>query len=219
VSTPDADGGVGGFTASRERFEEVLAFLDGAQAAAASHGELEDRLQVQSRELFRQLYQDHLDLRAQRETPVAVLGADGIARSRVETDHTRALSTVFGQVQVRRIAYRTPGRPNLHPADAALNLPAERHSHGLRRLAAVETTRGSFDDAVTGIEQATGQRLGKRQVEQLTGRRGRRRGLLRPTQAPTRGQRRRARALLRRQGCGHACQRAATGDRHGRGRG
>lgn len=37
---------VAGFTASRERFGSVLAFLDGAQAAAASHAELEDHLQV-----------------------------------------------------------------------------------------------------------------------------------------------------------------------------
>jgi len=38
------------FSASQERFEAVLAFLDGAEAAAVSHAELEDRLQVQSRE-------------------------------------------------------------------------------------------------------------------------------------------------------------------------
>jgi len=125
---------------------------------------------VASRELFCQLFQDHLDLRAQRETRVAVIDADGCARSRVETGHTRELSTVFGKVEVARIAYRAPARPNLHPADAVLNLPAQLHSHGLRRLAAVEATRGSYDDAVAGITQATGQRLGKRQVEALAAR-------------------------------------------------
>jgi hypothetical protein len=161
---------VEGFTASRERFTTVLGFLDGAEAAAASHAQLEERLQVESRELFCQLLQDHLDLRAQREVQVAVLGADGTARSRVETGHTRALRTVFGKVDLARIAYRAPARPNLHPADAVLNLPGERHSHGLRRLAAVEATRGSYHDAVAGIIAATGQRLGKRQVEALAAR-------------------------------------------------
>ncbi len=48
-----------------------------------------------------------------------------------------------------------------------MNLPEERHSHGLRRLAAVEATRGSFDEAVDAIERLSGQRLGKRQVEAL----------------------------------------------------
>jgi hypothetical protein len=45
---------------------------------------------------------------------------------------------------VDRIAYRERGRSDLHPADAALNLPAEKHSHGLRKLAAVEAAQGSF---------------------------------------------------------------------------
>ncbi len=158
-----------GFTASREQFATVLAFLDGAEAAAASHGELEDRLQVQSRELFRRLYQDHLDLRATRERRVQVVSADGTARPRAENGHTRELSTVFGQVQVARIAYRAAerGQSNLHPADAGLNLPAEKHSHGLRRLAAVEATRGSFDDAVDAVRRSTGQQVGKRQLEGL----------------------------------------------------
>ena len=69
-----------------------------------------------------------------------------------------------------RLAYRAPGRPNLHPADAGLNLPAEKHSHGLRQLAAVEGSRGSCDSAVDAVERATGQRLGKRQVEDLASR-------------------------------------------------
>jgi hypothetical protein len=41
---------------------------------------------------------------------------------------------------VSRIAYRSPGRSNVHPLDAALNLPEEKHSHGLRRLAACVVT-------------------------------------------------------------------------------
>jgi hypothetical protein len=79
------------------------------------------------------------------------------------------LETVFGTVSVERLAYRAPGVGNLHPADAALNLPVERHSHGLRKLAALESARGSFDDAVEAISRQTGQRLGKRQVEELAG--------------------------------------------------
>jgi hypothetical protein len=69
-------------------------------------------------------------------------------------------------VTVSRMAYRAPGRGNLHPADA-LNLPVELHSHGLRKLAASEAPRGSFQDATDGIERACGQQLAKRQVEEL----------------------------------------------------
>lgn len=171
MTTGHQDAPTAGFAASRDRFETVLGFLDGQEAGALSHGELEERLAVDHRELFRQLLQDHLDLRAQREARVeGVRDADGVSRPSTETGHARALATVFGQVNVTRIAYRKPGRGNLHPADATLNLPAERHSHGLRRLAAVESSRGSFDDASEAMARATGQQVGKRQVEELTAR-------------------------------------------------
>jgi hypothetical protein len=84
--------------------------------------------------------------------------------------HVRGLATRFGQVSVTRIAYRARGRANLHPADAALNLPVEKHSHGLRRLAAIEAARGSYADTASAIERATGVRLGRRQVEGLAAR-------------------------------------------------
>src|SRR6266568_3339814 len=41
------------------------------------------------------------------------------------------MSQNSGAVTVRRCALRAPGEPNIYPADAALSLPAARHSHGL----------------------------------------------------------------------------------------
>jgi hypothetical protein len=157
------------FAASYARVDTVVEWLCGPQAAQMTHAQLEDRLHTDGLAVLRQLLQDSLDLRAEREQRlVDVTDADGVARSGAEYGHERDLATVFGQVRVARIAYRSRGRANLHPADAALNLPAEKHSHGLRRLAAIEATRGSFDAAAAGIERATGVRVGKRQVEELT---------------------------------------------------
>lgn len=42
-----------------------------------------------------------------------------------------------------------------------------KHSHGLRRHAAIESGRGSFEDTTAAITRATGVTLGKRQVEEL----------------------------------------------------
>ena len=167
--TIDAEAGQPGvFRGSRDRFERVLSWLEGEQAGAASHGELEQRLQVDARELFRQLLQDQLDLRAVSEPRIAdVTDAQRVPRPTAEKGHQRALTSVFGEVDIQRIAYRKRAQPNLHPADAGLNLPTEKHSHGLRRLAAVESSRGSFDGAVEAIERSTGQHVGKRQVEDL----------------------------------------------------
>jgi hypothetical protein len=60
--------------------------------------------------------------------------------------------------------------PNLYPADAALSLPVEKHSHGLRKLAAAEAVRGSFADAREAITRSCGEAPGKRQVEELVAR-------------------------------------------------
>jgi hypothetical protein len=156
------------FAASRALFDSTADWLDGAEAAALDHAQLETQLQGKGRELMLQLYQDSMDLRAVRERPRSeVIDAEAVARTRVEAGHSRALTTVFGEVSVSRKAYRAPGQTNLYPADAQLNLPAEKHSHGLRRLAAIEATRGSFDDTVAAIDRNTGVALGKRQVEQL----------------------------------------------------
>jgi hypothetical protein len=156
------------FDPSREHFEQMVGWLEGTEAASLAHGELEEQVEQRARELQRRLLQDHLDLRALREQRIEVLDADGVVHGSVETGHCRQLTSVVGTVTVNRLAYRHRGSANLHPADGALNLPEERHSHGLRRLAAIESTRGSFEDAAEAIERATGVRVGKRQVEELT---------------------------------------------------
>lgn len=159
------------FARSRGLLESIITDLDSAATAGLTHAQIEDELTTRGRQLQRSLLQDHLDLRALREADHHdVIGADQTRRTRAEKGRRRTLSTVFGQVSVERKAYRAPGVANLHPADAALSLPVERHSHGLRRLAALESTRGSFQDAAQAITRATGVPIGKRQVEELAAR-------------------------------------------------
>jgi hypothetical protein len=168
MTGPVEPASVEAFAASRELFETVLGWLHGREAGGLEHAELEARLQADAREVFRQLFQDHLDLRADREQRIGVvLDADQVAHTGAERGHTRGLATVFGGVRVTRIAYRARGRANLHPSDGVFNLPDEEYSHGLRRMAAIESSRGSYDGAIEAIERGTGQQVGKRQVEQL----------------------------------------------------
>lgn len=149
-------------------YGRLVGFLGDDESAVLTHGELEARLSTDARELVRQLLQDHLDLRSEREGRIeVVVDADGGGHGAVEAGHARPLQTVFGPVTFSRLAYRRRGAENLHPADAALNLPAELHSHGLRALAAVESARGSFEDASEAIKRSTGVGVAKRQVEVL----------------------------------------------------
>ena len=160
--------GDGAFAASRKCFEEIAGWAASEEAAGLQHGELEDQLDKRGRELLRQLFQDRLDLTAAREERRHdVAGEDGVVRTRAEKDRKRPLMTVFGQVIVSRIAYRSPVLPNVHLIDAMLNLPPEKHSHGLRKLAAIEVVRGSIAEACAAIARATGVQMGKRQAEAL----------------------------------------------------
>ena len=158
----------GAFARSSECFAELEEWLASEDAAGLQHGELEEQLDVRGRELLRRLFQDRLDLTAAREVRRHdVTGEDRVRRTRAERGRTRPLLTKFGQVTVSRIAYRAPGRPNVHRLDAKLNLPEEKHSHGLRKLAAVEATRGSIESAGAAVTRATGVKIGKRQLEEL----------------------------------------------------
>jgi hypothetical protein len=160
---------VAGFERSQALFARLLAWAAGEEALGLEHSGLEARLAADARELARQVLQDQLDLRAVLEPRVGgVIGAEGTPRRGVERGHERDLHTVLGEVQVTRLAYRAGGCENLYPADAQLNLPASRHSHGIRRLAALEAPRGSFEDAQAAIVRESGQQIGTRQLRELT---------------------------------------------------
>ena len=153
-------------------FTALAAELSGPAAAGLTACELEDLLDERGREVIRQLLQDHYDLRTAREEQQAreqrapATGPDGITRTRLETGHGGLLATLFGTVRVTRCAWRKPGAGNWCPADAALSLPAGRHSHSLAKLAALEAARGSFEAAHAAIARRCGPVIGKRQLEQ-----------------------------------------------------
>jgi hypothetical protein len=156
------------FGESRKCFGELEEWAASEEAAGLQHADLEEQLGVRGRELMRQLFQDRLDTTAAaEERRYDVAGEDGVVRTRAERGRERPLMTKFGQVTVSRIAYRSPGRVNVHPADAALNLPEEKHSHGLRKLTAIEAARGSMQAGCAAVTRATGVQIGKRQAEGL----------------------------------------------------
>ena len=55
------------FAASRERFDVIVGWLAGGDAAGLTHAELEHGLATDGREFLQRLLQDHLDLRAREE--------------------------------------------------------------------------------------------------------------------------------------------------------
>lgn len=151
---------------ARENFEQMVGYLDSVEASSMSHSELERELEKKGRELMRLLLQEHLDNRGPGQSKEPVFGADGQERTR-QRPQERDLETIFGGVRVERTGYGCPGAQSLHPLDAELNLPDERYSLELRRRAAEEAAKSSYDETVESIAKRTGANIGKRQVEEL----------------------------------------------------
>src|SRR6188508_2834448 len=128
VATADQDF----FCPAREQGEAMEKHLRSNESMSSTHAELETFLEEQGREYQRRLLQAHLELRAERERPVEVRGADGVPRHK-HRRRERSLMSVVGEVEVPRLAYQAPGVDALHPMDAALNLPDELYSHSVRR--------------------------------------------------------------------------------------
>lgn len=154
------------FASARAFASEFEGKLSSNDMVRAPHDDIEDLCNEQGRAWARLMFEEHLRLRGALERRVPVVGADGVERESAR--HTnRSLRTVLGSVPVPRLAYQSPGCEDLHPMDAALNLPRELFSFGIRRLVAREVARASYDEVVELLRDVTGAQIAKRQVEEL----------------------------------------------------
>jgi hypothetical protein len=154
------------FASAHAHATEVEGILRSNDMLRKPHSDIEEFLDEKGREWARQMFEAHLELRAAAERRTEVVGADGVERSQTRASE-RQLATVLGEVTVQRLAYQAPGNAGLHPLDAALNLPPELFSHGIRRMVAKEAARASFGEVVEMVRDYTGTTIGKRQVEEL----------------------------------------------------
>lgn len=154
------------FARARAHAARVEGILTSDEMIRKPHSDLEEMLEEQGKEWARLMLEENLRLRAQLEKRTTVVGADGVERESAR-DSERHLETLLGRVPVPRLAYQAPGTTDLHPMDAALNLPREMFSHGIRRIVAKEAARTSFDEVVETVRDFTGASIAKRQVEEL----------------------------------------------------
>ena len=125
--TGPAGGLTEAFAASHDIFEGLVGWLEQAEAAELTAAELEERLQEQSREVFRQLFADYLELRARDEPRLSpIVDAQGATHGTVEGGHSRPLTTVawwsFATPNCRLIAHR--GSREKHPPKPGPKRPA-----------------------------------------------------------------------------------------------
>ncbi len=154
------------FAQAQAQLGEIMTYLMSEEASSMTHSDLERELEQQGRELLRRLLQEHLEQRGPGTAAEPVCDAQGVEREPTR-QHERTLGSVFGPVSVRRVGYGTEGSESLHPLDGALNLAPERYSLELRRRAAVEVAKGSYDEALEAVGNHSGTKVPKRQLEEL----------------------------------------------------
>jgi hypothetical protein len=156
------------FAIADNLYDNLKRALVSTEMKKLEHGDIEERVAGDGLEILKQLVQVHFDVRAQEEVhKESVIGSDGVVRNHRRDGCKRSLETLFGNVTVTRVGYSQRDTTSLFPLDAELNLPSNKYSHGLMRRSAKESIRGSFDDAVSSIEETTGGAVPKRQLEDL----------------------------------------------------
>jgi hypothetical protein len=152
---------------SAEQFAGLLTWAAG-ESEFLDHGEREDVIGTEGRELQRRLLQATFALDSAREERIPqVASAAGIPHGSVEAGQGRGLASVFGPVRVTRMAYRNRREPNLYPADARQVLPDDPYSLGMRALTAYHLAGGGYGQAQEVIEARTGVRIGRAQLTGL----------------------------------------------------
>lgn len=154
------------FERARTHGVEVERTLRGKEMLRAEHAEVEAFIEKQGREWARLMLEAQFALRAELEQRVEVVGVNGVERSSARRTE-RHVETVVGTVVVPRLGYQESGHEDLHPMDAGLNLASDHYSFGVRRMAAKESARASFDEVVELIRDRSGAEVAKRQVEEL----------------------------------------------------
>jgi len=149
---------------SAEQFSGLLTWA-AEESGFLDHGEREEAIGREGRELERRLLQATFLLDAAREERAPhVTSAAGVRHRTVEAGQGRGLASVFGPVRVTRMAYRHGHEENLYPADARSVMPGDPYSMGLRALTAFHLASAGYGQAQEIIEDRTGVRIGHAQL-------------------------------------------------------
>lgn len=156
------------FSDATKQIDQMIEHLQSDHCRNNEHGDIEQYIQKEGFEVLRCLFQGYLDLKeANEETIPDVYTDDGIHLNHTKHGTKRKLTTLFGDVFVKRKSYSQRLQKSTHPLDAQLNLPSDQYSDGIRQRVAIEVRKSSYDEAVESINQTTGGHVQKRQSLKL----------------------------------------------------
>lgn len=156
------------FSDAKEQLEQIISSLGSAHYANREHGEIEQYIRTEGDELLRRLFQGYLDQKASIEPRLNfITSIAGDKLNHVKEQTSRKLTSLFGDVTVKRNRYNQRRQASQFPLDGELNLAADQYSDGVRKRVAKEAIRGSYDEAVETIRDTTGCSIAKRQSQNV----------------------------------------------------
>jgi hypothetical protein len=156
-------------TPAAVEFALLQSWLASGSALELPLHEIECLQQAKGREVQRLLLQAHLQQRGDGDVGPALClqQPDGEMLYSHRRLGTRALTTVFGTVELVRMGYSRPGASGIFPLDRALTLPARSFSYELQRRLVKAAVQNPFLDSVQTIADLTGVSVSKRSLEQI----------------------------------------------------
>jgi hypothetical protein len=98
------------------------------------------------------VFQGYLDLKTKNEKSLSdVYSDDGIHLTHTKHGTKRKLTTLFGDVIVKRKSYSQRLQKSVFPLDEQLNLPSDQYADGIRHRVAIEARKSSYDEAIESI--------------------------------------------------------------------
>ena len=130
---------------------------------------VEQQQVLKGREIQRLLLQSHVDLRGPGDVgpSLRVAQDDSISLFTHRRLQRRTLKTVFGEIDIDRMAYRCQGKPSIHPLDESLQLPERSFSYELQKRLINAAIQGPFREATARILESSGLTIHNHSLEPL----------------------------------------------------
>jgi hypothetical protein len=141
------------------------------QTMALPLDEIEREQEKRGREVQRLMLQAHIEARGTGDVgpAIEVAAPEGgqAVRLAERREHECQQTTIFGQIEVKRLGYGRTGHPAIHPLEKDLALPKNSFSYEIQRRAIKAAVQGPFDEAIERVAESTGVVVPKRSAEHM----------------------------------------------------
>jgi hypothetical protein len=151
---------------AEQAFAELVSWLRSKQARSLPLHEVERSEEEQIREVARRRLQEHINARGHGAVGHAVKREDG-QRLTEHRLRERSYVSIFGTVQIHRLAYGAAGLRSIMPLDEQRNLPQRSYSYELQKRVTRQGALGPFAAARETVAEWSGVGVPKRMVEAL----------------------------------------------------